>query len=272
MDPDDLYGLPLERFTEERNALAKTLRKEGRREEAAVISKRRKPSVAAWAVNQLVRTQRREIAALFQAGDALQEAQSRLLGGRGEADALRDAVETERTAVNQLTEKARGLLSSEGHELTRATLERVSETLHAAALDEDGRTQVQGGALERELRHVGLGGLGDAAPPKSARSPRGKSSSKKAAPRPRAQRPPHEPAPPARAGVNRKAEAQARRHAERTARELKTAQSRRDRAAAEFRDAEEALRHAEAALASAEQAAAGAVGELEELRRARERE
>ena len=57
MDANKLYGLPLERFTEERNALAKRLREEGQRDEAATVSKLRKPSVAAWAVNQIVRTQ-----------------------------------------------------------------------------------------------------------------------------------------------------------------------------------------------------------------------
>ncbi|MGN6171206.1 MAG: hypothetical protein ACTHQQ_24010 [Solirubrobacteraceae bacterium] len=160
MEPQELYGLPLERFTEERDALAKALRKEGRRDEAAQASKLRKPSVAAWAVNQLVRTQRQDVATLFEAGDALRETQSRLLAGHGEADAIRDAVEAERAAVDQLTRKAQGFLSSEGHELTSATLERVSETLNAAALDEDLRAEMRDGCLVHELHHVGLGGLG----------------------------------------------------------------------------------------------------------------
>jgi hypothetical protein len=41
---------------------------------------------------------------------------------------------------------------------------RVADTLHAAALDEDARTKVRDGRLERELRHAGLGvdlGAGD---------------------------------------------------------------------------------------------------------------
>jgi hypothetical protein len=49
------------------------------------VAKLRKPSVAAWAVNQLVRTQGRAIGELFDAGDALQRAQSDLLAGRGDA-------------------------------------------------------------------------------------------------------------------------------------------------------------------------------------------
>jgi hypothetical protein len=159
MEPHDLYGLPLEQFTEQRNALAKELRRDKRRDEAQDVSQLRKPSVAAWAVNQLVRTQRAEVAALFKAGDALEKTQADLLAQRAEPESLRRAVAAERAAVDQLIEKARGLLSSEGHELTPARLEQVSETLHAAALDQDARAQVQVGCLERELRHIGLGGL-----------------------------------------------------------------------------------------------------------------
>jgi hypothetical protein len=269
MDAEDLYGLPLERFTEERNALAKALRTEGRREEAAEVSKLRKPSVAAWAVNQLVRTQRRDVVALFEAGDALQEAQSRLLAGRGDADALRDAVEAERAALHELTEKARGLLSAEGHELTSAALQRVSDTLNAAALDEDLRARVHDGRLERELHHIGIGRLGATGRAKSGRP--GKGTSKRSAAGRRAGDARQQQARSTQAAETRKAEAEARRRAERTAKELKAAQVRRDRAGADFRDAEESLRDADEALASAQQAADDAVRELEEQRRARRR-
>src|SRR5947209_12895465 len=157
MDAHELYGLPLERFVPERSALAKALRAEGRRTEAAEVAKLPKPSRAAWAVNQLVRTQRRAVTALFEAGDALQRAQAEVIGGRGDARALREAAERERAAVKRLSDAARGLLTDEGHGLTPATLDRVSETLHAAALDDDARKQVEHACLERELRHIGLG-------------------------------------------------------------------------------------------------------------------
>ncbi len=171
MEPSDLYGLTLERFTPERNALARRLRQEGRRDQAAEVAKLRKPSVAAWAVNQIVRTQKREVGALFKTGDRLASAQAGLLAGRGDPSALRDAVEAERAAVDELVERAGGLLSAAGAELSTARLEQVRETLHAAALDEHARTQVRGGCLERELRHVGLGSLGGGAgaPPKAPR-------------------------------------------------------------------------------------------------------
>ena len=87
----ELYGLALERFVPERTALARTLRDEGQREEAAKIARLPKPSIAAWAVNQLVRTQHREVSELFDAGDALQKAQEDLLSGRSDGDALRQS-------------------------------------------------------------------------------------------------------------------------------------------------------------------------------------
>ncbi|HEY2161302.1 MAG TPA: hypothetical protein VGH24_08350 [Solirubrobacteraceae bacterium] len=225
MDPSDLYGLPLERFTPERNALAKQLRQEGRRDQAAEVAKLRKPSLAAWAVNQLVRTQKREVGALFKAGDALQKAQADVLAGKGDAASLRKSGDAERAALDRLAGKARGLLSSEGHGLAQAKLEQVSETLHAAAIDEEARTQVRAGCLERELRHVGLGPLGAA----------GIASRRTEAPR-RAKDHGAE-----RRKAARQAESAARRAAELADRTLKSAQQRRDSAVAQLEDAEEAL-------------------------------
>ena len=225
IEPGDLYGLPLERFTEERNALVRELRHDGRRDEAEQVAKLRRPSLAAWAVNQLVRTQRRQIRALFEAGDRLQQAQSNLLAGRADSAKLRQAVDAERTAVDRLMDRARGLLSADGHGLTAARLEQVTETLHAAALDDAARDQVRDGCLTRELRHVGLGSLGAAesrAPAKRRRS-----------------------APSAAA---RRAAAAAGVRADHATAELKAAEERRQRAEAE-------LGQAEAALATARKAA-----------------
>ena len=164
MEPDDLYGLALDRFIPERGALAKALRADKRRDEAAEVAALRKPSVAAWAVNQLVRTQGDGLRELFDAGDGLREAQADLLAGRGDGRTLRAANERERDAVDTLVEAARGLLSSDGHELSPAVVERVADTLHAAALDAGAREQVRDGRLERELRHAGLG-LGESPGP-----------------------------------------------------------------------------------------------------------
>jgi hypothetical protein len=254
VDVDDLYGLPLDQFVPERTALARELRKAGNRDEAGEVAALKKPSVAAWAVNQLVRTQQKPIAELLEAGDGLRAAQDDVLAGRGDASSLRAAVERERLAVQQLTDGARGLLSSEGEELSDTMVERVSDTLHAAALDDDAREQVTGGCLEREWRHVGLGVLGAPAPaPRAA-------TKKKAASGRQKQRPVEEERElreRAKAREEARKEARAteretRRRAERAERAAQVALERRDSAAAVLREAEQQLDAAEAALAEAQ--------------------
>ncbi len=296
MDSDQLYGLPLDQFVPERAALVKALRADGDREQAAEVAALRKPSVAAWAVNQLVRTQRRAVDDLFAAGDTLRDVQAEVMAGRQDAQALRDAAGEERAAVDALAQSARGLLTSDGDGLSPSVIDRVADTLHAAALDDDARTDVDEGRLERELRHVGLGagGLVAAGPAKrSARKqpgarakPRGRGKRDDDAAKPQrrgkrdddaakpqgrgerdddaakrrtdAKRADRERADARRAA--RSAEADARREADRAARALKIAQERRKRAA-------EALGEAEVELADATSQAAAAV---EAQRQARE--
>jgi hypothetical protein len=260
MDADQLYGLPLDRFIPERTALARALRTEGRREEASAISQLRKPSVAAWAVNQLARTQRQTLAELLEAGDRLRQAHENVLAGRGDGRALRTALEEERAAVGTLLKAAQGLLSSEGHELSATMIERVADTLHAAALEQDARDAVREGRLERELRHVGLGPAPPLGAEPSPRRTQRRSGTKRG----------KSPDQGADATKARKAaaakEADARRLADRAGRALEIAQRRRDRAAKAFEEAEQSLGEAEETLTAAGAAADSAT---EEHRRAR---
>jgi hypothetical protein len=281
VQPDDLYAVGLERFVAERGALAKALRAEGRRDEAAEVAKLRKPSAAAWAVNQLVRSRGDDVASLWEAGDELRGAQSDLLAGGGDARALREAGDAVRDAVDVLVEAARGGL---GEPLGAATLERVGETLHAAALDEDARAAVAGGRLERELRHVGLGlGLGEGADvfaaspapaaPK-ARVPAKKAATKKASAKKGAKRDGADKAAAAERLAGEKAARAEREAARKRARTVAAeAAKREERTAAALRAAEERRERAVAALAEADEALAAARSRaeeaLEEHRRAR---
>ena len=145
---DELYCAPLEDFVARRRELAKELRAEGRRSEAAVVAKLPKPSVAAWAVNQVVRSQPAAARALWEAGDAV-------LSGRD----LRSAIAAQRTALAPLADAARGLLTSRGAFLGEQAVQQVVETLHAAAVDRDAREDVARGRLAKPLRLSGLGAL-----------------------------------------------------------------------------------------------------------------
>jgi hypothetical protein len=260
-DPGDLYGLPLDRFVPERGALARALRSQGRRDEAGGVAQLRKPSVAAWAVNQLVRTQGGAIAELFEAGEDLRRAQDELLAGRGNAAELRAAGERERTAAGELVATARGLLGSEGQELSATVLDRVADTLHAAAFDDEARAQVRDGRLVRELRHVGLGGGGAnaaAAPgPRASKPPRSGSEPMPEAAADQRRRDRKQAAAKAAHKAAREAESDARRRAERAFRGVEVAEQRRDRAAAALAESEARL------VAAREQAEATAAAHNE---------
>jgi hypothetical protein len=157
-ETDDLYGLALDEFVPARDALAKRLRAEGRREEADEIAALRKPSVAAWAANQAVRTQPKAARELWAAGDALRKAHAAVVGGkrRGTGDALREATARQRAALRPLVEAASCLLDHRGHSLSRQTIERAGDTLHAAALDPALREDAAAGRLTTDHRYAGL--------------------------------------------------------------------------------------------------------------------
>ncbi len=276
MDVDELYGLPLDRFTPERNALARELRNAGERERGAEVAALRKPSVAAWAVNQLVRTQKSAIGELFEAGDGLRHAHDEVLAGRGDGGSLRVAVEREREAVESLIQSAGGLLSTNGHELSPTIIDRVADTLHAAALDDDARALLRDGRLERELRHVGLGMAAAGATPATAPTRRAPPTAPRTAAEP-GKKPAAEKSSADRRATERavreraQAEAQARaeeralerearRRLERAERGAELAHERRDRAAqaleaaeGELAEAQEELREAKARLSEPEQ-------------------
>jgi hypothetical protein len=95
---DRLYGLPLGEFTQARNDAAKQARAEDRRA-AETIAKARKPTQAAWAVNQLARNQPKQVQALLRTSDTLRAAES--------PQALRNAMRDQREALDKLMRAAR---------------------------------------------------------------------------------------------------------------------------------------------------------------------
>lgn len=258
MDADGLYDLPGEEFVAARDALAKELRAAGDRDGAAAVGKLRRPTAAAAAVNRLVRARGAGVQELFAAGDALQAAQAALLAGTGDRDALRTATAEVRERVAGLVADARALAGEHGGAPGAAILDRIAETLHAAAVDADARAAVAEGRLEKELRQVGLGLEGLPDPPARPAKPKGR------------QAVAAEPAPkPDRAAAAREAQraaaaerkrlraaaTRAQRAADTAARHARVAEERRDRAAAALDEAQAAFDAAQAAAAEAEREA-----------------
>ena len=153
---DRLYGLPLDEFTSARNELAKRLKADKEQEGAEEVRALPKPSVPAWAVNQLSRSQREGIGKLLDAGAALREAQERLLRGSADAASLRAATARVREAVQRLVDQAPALLAGAGRPAPPAMLERIGRTLQAAAVDEEGRELLKTGRLTEELEPPGF--------------------------------------------------------------------------------------------------------------------
>lgn len=149
---DRLFSLPLGEFIAARDELAKRLRKEDR-EAAAWVKGLRKPSVAAWATNQLVRAQPKKTKRLFKAAEALQGAQEEVARGSGDGAELRCRTDEERQAVSALVDEAKKL--QEG--LSDAVVDRMRDTLHAVASDQPARQLVEKARLTQDLRATGFG-------------------------------------------------------------------------------------------------------------------
>src|SRR5262252_2567546 len=105
---DGLYAMPLDEFTAARDELARRLRGDGDREAAGEVKALRKPSLAAWALNQVRHREPSRVKELLAAGTKLQTAQAQLVSG-GKPDQLREAAAAERQMVDDvvaLAEKA----------------------------------------------------------------------------------------------------------------------------------------------------------------------
>ncbi len=180
VDPrvDELFTLPPEEFTAARNALVKALRGEGRREEATEVGGLRRPTVAAWAINQAVRTHRDGFDDLVAAGGQVRAAQRRALSGVRQSG-MREATRARRTAIEALADTAGAILAERG---VAADSHRgdIVATFDAASADDDAAAVVGAARLSATLPVAsGFGALDglqlvappDTRPPAEAQAP-----------------------------------------------------------------------------------------------------
>jgi hypothetical protein len=130
---EDLYRLPPDEFVAARDAAARELRSAGDRAAADRVRALRKPTVAAWALNQAVRAVPGPADELVAVAQDVREAQERALTG-GDATALREAARRKRDAIQALTAAASRVLTTAGRD-ARAQAVAISSTLEAAASD-----------------------------------------------------------------------------------------------------------------------------------------
>jgi hypothetical protein len=160
---DELYGLPLGEFTAARSELAKRLKKAGQTSEAESVGALAKPSISAWAVNQLARREADRVRELAEAGEELVAAQKAALAGKG-AERFDGASRRQREAVRTLLPAAIAVLESAGHRPSDAVRERIASSLRAASVDPEGRRLLEHGRLQEDFESAGLDLLAGFAP------------------------------------------------------------------------------------------------------------
>ena len=241
---DRLYQAPLADFTAERNALAKAAGPAG-----AAIRALQKPSVPAWAVNQLY-WRRRELydELLARAEDLRATHHEAMRGGRAD---IRGASAAHDEALKAAFAATVSVLEEAGVRVTDATRQAILTTLRALPSEE------APGRLTRPLQPRGFAVLGGA----TSGTVRHTTSA------PRSSRPAAKAKPAKKADAQQVAAAEASVAAARSAlREAETAARRQEfeaarlardaeRAAGELRDAERELARAQQALDEAGEAA-----------------
>jgi DNA repair exonuclease SbcCD ATPase subunit len=291
-----LYRLPLGEFTAVRNSLAKQLQKKGEADAANEVKALPKPSVSAWAVNQLFAREADHMRALLAAGEQARSALQHTLTV-GDAEVLREALQEQREQRDALRHRAAEILTEDLRAPGQAILDRVTVNLDALALSPGAAEEAARGWLSHDLEPPGfevLSGLRFAARHPDRRglhlvpSPRHTRTEKKpdeAKPDEKKPAAKAEPAPRRDSAAEKAAaETERRRKAEEAVREreetrrrarIERAQEKSDRLAAEAdtlrRDAERAEREAAEAERAAQEAARRATLAREDADRIRRR-
>ncbi|RJS44822.1 hypothetical protein D4739_00240 [Nocardioides cavernaquae] len=152
-EAEALYGLPLAEFTPARDARVKALRAEDR-ELSDAVKALKKPSLAAWVLNLLVRREPDQVAQLISLGASLRDAAESLDGAQ-----LRELTKQRRQLTAAVTTVARRHALAEGHKVTEPVADEVESTLTAAMLDTGAAAAVRSGLLVRAFATTGLGDL-----------------------------------------------------------------------------------------------------------------
>jgi len=170
---DRLYQLAPDAFTAARNALASQLKKAGDAEGAARVKALAKPSMSAWAVNQLYWRVRPDFDAVVTAGDVQRLAeQTRLAGGAAD---VRAAGAGRDRAIARALKTIDGLAAKAGVALGPPIRQRIKNTLEAIATDGSARQTRFDGRLIEDVTSTGFAALAALAalapPPAPAKRP-----------------------------------------------------------------------------------------------------
>jgi Tfp pilus assembly protein FimV len=158
-DIDGLFKLPLTEFISARKSLAARLKKNGFVDEAEGVKALTKPSVSAWAVNQLFWLHREAFDELIATGDRFRQAQA-----SGKMVNMREALEARREALSHLSDLATPVLRDAGHNPSLDTLRRIGTTLEALSVASSFSDRPTLGRLIEDIDPPGFDALGSFTP------------------------------------------------------------------------------------------------------------
>lgn len=143
---DELYALRPEDFVAARDQRALDARRSGEKALAKEIGALRRPSLAAWVSNLLVRRQPEEVQPLVVLGEELRRAHRELDGPQ-----LRRLARRQTELIGALGRQARRLAAQAGHPVGEGVQREVEETLHAVLADPEAAQQWAAGRLAKPL-------------------------------------------------------------------------------------------------------------------------
>ncbi|MFW0796430.1 hypothetical protein AAFP30_21645 [Gordonia sp. CPCC 205515] len=152
---DELYGAPPAEFVARRTEFVKAARADGNRRLAQSVSKLRRPTQVASAVNLWARTQPDEIEALTDLAQQLTDAQR-----KSAADRLRALSARRQELVATATSAVAVTAADAGARLSDNALREVGQTLRAALADEQVLDDVRRGRLTTSAEYSGFGPSG----------------------------------------------------------------------------------------------------------------
>lgn len=148
----ELYGLVPEEFMDARKRLGHGAKSGGDVGLAKAIESVRKPTAAAWALNQLVRQRPDDLERLLTLAASLQDASERMDGA-----AMRDLGRERTRLIDKLVRTTSDVASEAGGSLSIPVADQVRQTFVAALASAPAAEAVASGRLTRGLTYAGFG-------------------------------------------------------------------------------------------------------------------
>lgn len=161
-DVDALFKASLSDFISARKTLAARLKQAGDAGEADRVKALVKPSITAWAVNQLYWKHQEEFDRLIETGQRFRQAQTSRSAGK--MTDMRVSLDERREVLSDLSKLADALLRDAGHNPSPDTIRRITTTLEAMSAYASLPDGLEAGRLTHDVDPPGFDSLASFVP------------------------------------------------------------------------------------------------------------